>query len=255
MSEDLGGRRIITTATGLTAATSQAFNITAAPPPPPPPASHLNCGRHPRTAWEGKTVLPPVRIAALDASGNVVPSFGGAITIAIGTNPSGGTLSGTLSVNAVNGVATFADLSINNAGNGYTLQAAAKHLTGATSAAFDITAPPPPPPPPATHLQFTVQPTNTLPLLTIQPAVEVTALDAQGNPVPGFTGQVTIAIGHDASLLGNARLSGTLTGAAGNGVARFGGLSIDQPGLGYTLRVTATGLTGAESAPFDIGTP
>src|SRR6266550_2163971 len=57
----------------------------------------------------------------------------------------GGTLSGTTSVNAVNGVATFSTLSINNAGNGYTLTASASGLTGATSTAFNITAPPPPP--------------------------------------------------------------------------------------------------------------
>jgi hypothetical protein len=83
----------------------------------------------------------------------------------------------------------------------------------------------------------------------------VTALDAQGNSVSGFTGIITIAIGHDASLLGNAVLSGALSVTAVNGVARFSNLSIDEIGLGYTLRATATGLTSTESAPFNIGTP
>ena len=45
--------------------------------------------------------------------------------MAIGTNPSSGTLAGTLTVNAVAGVATFANLSINAAGSGYTLGASA----------------------------------------------------------------------------------------------------------------------------------
>ena len=41
--------------------------------------------------------------------------------MAIGTNPGGGTLSGTTTVAAVAGVATFSNLSINKAGTGYTL--------------------------------------------------------------------------------------------------------------------------------------
>jgi len=71
-----------------------------------------------------------------------VTGFTGTITVALGANPGGGTLAGTKSVAAVSGVATFSTLSINNAGTGYTLVASAAGLTGATSAAFNITAPP-----------------------------------------------------------------------------------------------------------------
>src|SRR5205823_11507156 len=42
-------------------------------------------------------------------------------------------------VNAVNGVATFSTLSINNAGSGYNLVATAAGLTSATSAPFTVT--------------------------------------------------------------------------------------------------------------------
>jgi hypothetical protein len=38
-----------------------------------------------------------------------------------------------------------------------------------------------------------------------------------------------------------------------NGVAVFSDLSIDQPGNGYTLVVTAPNVFGVESAPFNIG--
>jgi hypothetical protein len=106
-------------------------------------------------------------------------------------------------------------------------------------------------PPP--HLAFTVQPRTTLPLLTIQPAVQVTVLDALGNRVPSFTGPVTIAIGHNGGTLAPGTLSGTKTVNAVNGVATFSDLSIDQPGNGYTLVVSGAGLTGAESAAFNIG--
>ncbi len=106
-------------------------------------------------------------------------------------------------------------------------------------------------PPP--HLAFTVQPSTTLPLLTIQPAVQVTVLDALGNRAATFSGPVTIAIGHNGGLIMPGTLSGTKTVTAANGVATFSDLSIDQPGNGYTLVVSAAGLTGAESAPFNIG--
>jgi hypothetical protein len=107
--------------------------------------------------------------------------------------------------------------------------------------------------PAATHLAFTVQPSTTLPYLTITPAVQVTALDGLGNPVPSFNGSVTIAIGNNGGLVTPGTLSGTLTVAFVNGVATFSDLSINQLGNGYTLAVTSSGLTGAVSAPFDIG--
>jgi hypothetical protein len=49
------------------------------------------------------------------------------------------TLSGTMTVNAVAGVATFPGLMINAAANGYTITATASGLTAGTSAAFNVT--------------------------------------------------------------------------------------------------------------------
>ena len=106
---------------------------------------------------------------------------------------------------------------------------------------------------PPLHLAFTVQPSTTLPLLTIQPAVQVTALDAGGNRVTSFNGPVTIAIGHNGGTILPGTLSGTKTVTAVNGVATFSNLSIDQLGNGYTLVVSAANVFGAESAPFNIG--
>jgi len=83
--------------------------------------------------------------------------------------------------------------------------------------------------------------------------VQVTVLDALGNRAATFSGPVTIAIGHNGGLIMPGTLSGTKTVTAANGVATFSDLSIDQPGNGYTLVVSAAGLTGAESAPFNIG--
>ncbi len=62
------------------------------------------------------------------------------ITIAIGSNPAGGTLSGTLSaVTGASGIAVFPTLSINKTGN-YTLVASAAGFPAATSVSFPVTA-------------------------------------------------------------------------------------------------------------------
>ena len=61
------------------------------------------------------------------------------MTIAIGTNPGGGTLSGTLSaVTGSTGIATFDTLSINQLGAGYTLVASTAGFSTATSVPFTI---------------------------------------------------------------------------------------------------------------------
>src|SRR5438093_990387 len=101
---------------------------------------------------------------------------------------------------------------------------------------------------PPLHFAFTVEPSTTPPFMAIQPAVQVTVLDAQGNRVTGFNGPVTIAIGHNGSInpLMAGTLSGTKTVTAVDGVAVFPDPSIGQLGDDYTLVVSAAGVTGAE---------
>ncbi len=94
----------------------------------------------------GSAITPAMQVSAKDAAGSVVTGFTGDITIAITTNPSSGTLSGTTTRPAVAGVATFSGVSINNAGNGYRVTATSGSLTAATSSTFNITSAPPPPP-------------------------------------------------------------------------------------------------------------
>jgi hypothetical protein len=91
----------------------------------------------------GAAITPAVQAEIRDQFGARLTTASNSITLAIGTNPSGGTLSGTTTVAAVNGVATFSGLSIDQVGSGYTLAATSAGLIGATSAAFDVTATPP----------------------------------------------------------------------------------------------------------------
>ena len=60
----------------------------------------------------------------------------------------------------------------------------------------------------------------------------VAAEDPFGNVDPNFSGSVTVALSNNP---GGATLGGTLTVTAQNGVATFSGLTLNQPGIGYTL--------------------
>src|SRR5205814_1523553 len=134
-------------------------------------------------------------------------------------------------------------LSVDKAGTGYTLTAAATGLTSPTSAAFNVSAGG------ATHLVFAVQPGNTTAGSAVAPAVQIAAQDAQGNTDPTFTGNVTVAI---AANPGGGTLAGTTSVAAVNGVATFANVSIDKVGTGYTLAASATGPGGTTSTAFNI---
>ncbi len=217
--------------------TSAAFSITGGA------ATHLAFTVPPVTTAAGVAIAPAVKVTALDSLGNSATSFTGAVAIAIGTNPGSGTLSGTTPISAGGGIATFADLSINNLGTGYTLVASSAGLTGATSGPFNIVAGS------ATQLTVTVQPTQTTAGAPITPAVKVTALDGIGNVATSFTGNVTVAIGVNPA---GGTLSGTKTVAAVAGVATFSTLSIDMAGVGYTLAASASGVTGTTSNAFTI---
>lgn len=100
--------------------------------------ANLVFSTQPSNANGGASIAPPIAVHILDAYGNLSSSTA-SISMAIGTNPGGGILSGTLSVAAVAGVATFSDLSINAAGTGYTLVASSAGLANVTSSAFAIT--------------------------------------------------------------------------------------------------------------------
>ena len=127
---------------------------------------------------------PAVAVSVQDSFGNPVTSSAAPISVGIDTNPSSGTLSGTFTVNAVNGVATFGDLSIDRAGSGYTLATFSTGLSGATSGGFNVSVG-------ATNkLAFTVQPTDATAGVGLNPAVQVVAQDAGGNTVTSYVGTV-----------------------------------------------------------------
>jgi VCBS repeat-containing protein len=188
----------------------------------------------------GSPITPAVKVAIQDAAGNTVTSATDAITIAIGNNPNSGTLFGTKTVGAVNGVATFAGLSIDRSGDGYTLAASANGLTGVTSPSFDILSGA------ANRLVFITGPTNRVVGEKFSPALQVQVQDAGGNPVVLATAPITIS----SSVTGT--LSGTATVTPILGTATFNNLAISKAGTGYTLTALASTVSSATSDPFDV---
>jgi Tol biopolymer transport system component len=106
----------------------------------PGPASRLRFSVNPRNTFASRPITPVVQVSVVDAFDNPTVATA-AITVALGAHAGTGVLSGTTRVDAAAGVATFADLSVDQPGTGYTLGASAAGLTGATSASFDVVTP------------------------------------------------------------------------------------------------------------------
>ncbi len=109
----------------------------------PAAANHLVFAQQPATAVAGAAISPAVTVQVVDIYGNLLTGDSTdkvSISLAaLATNPTGAALSGTSTVTVSGGTASFSNLSINNVGNGYQLQAAFGAMTAA-SAAFNVVA-------------------------------------------------------------------------------------------------------------------
>ncbi|MFL5358662.1 beta strand repeat-containing protein [Archangium sp.] len=227
-------RAFVTDSPALTEAASSAFDISAAA------AAKLAFAQQPTDVVAGKAIAPAVTVAVQDAFGNTVGSTA-SITLALKANPGGSTLSGTKTVSAVGGIATFGDLSLQKAEEGYTLQASSGALTVATSGGFAVTAAAP------AKLIFAQQPANGTAGEALG-TVSVKQVDAFDNVTTG-TDEVTLAVGNNP---GDDTLSGTTQVAAVAGTATFTGLSLKKAATGYTLMASSGSLTGSTSSSFNI---
>ena len=181
-------------------------------------------------------------VTAEDGSGNVLTSFNGTVTVALGNNPGGGTLGGTLTTTAVNGVATFSGLTLTMAGSGYTLVTSSGLYAEGITSVFEVT------PASATQLVITQQPPSSVKAGTAF-ALVAAIEDSYGNIVTTANNEVSVAI---ASNPGGATLGGTTTVQAVNGIVTFSNLSLNKKGKGYTLKLTSSGLTGATTSAIQV---
>ncbi len=223
------GYSLLVTGSGLTSATSSKFSVVAGT------ATALSVYVQPPTSVSAGKAFQ-VEIAARDAEGNVATSFTGKVTIALASNPGSATLGGTLTVSAVKGLANFTNLTLNQIGTGYTLQATSTPtLTTVVTNPFNVSAA-------ASKLVITTEPPSTI-AANAGFIVNVSVEDANGNVVTGYTGTVTIAIAGNPS-------GGTVTVSVVNGVASFD-IMLTQPGT-VSLVATSSGLTSATTTSITV---
>ncbi|AKU93303.1 Ig-like domain-containing protein [Vulgatibacter incomptus] len=208
----------------------------------PGAAARLEFVAPPGDGQAGRALRPAVRVEVQDLHGNRILDANTDVTLAL----SDGSLSRTRAAEA--GVASFDDVVIDTPNRasegGYRLIATASGLETATSEEFRITTGVP------SRLRFQTQPSSVAAGESLNFKVEV--LDGAGNAVQDFSGP-TPSI--QARLLSNptaAKLDGTVSVLATNGVATFSALSIGKSASGYTLVVSAPGFEGAESVPFAV---
>lgn len=87
--------------------------------------------------------LGTVVVEVRDATGSVVTAYNDPIVLSLAVNPGNAALSGPVSVNAVNGVATFTGLIVDTAAVGYRLRAVSTVDVSVQSNAFDMALPGP----------------------------------------------------------------------------------------------------------------
>jgi hypothetical protein len=127
-----GGTTTTTTTTGGTTGQQQQVPVKVAFVTQPGAHGLSKAGTAPGQATE---TLPPFQVAIEDAQGNVVTTANNPVTIMLGSGNA--TLSGTLTVNAINGIATFDNVIVSHAGS-FTLVATSPGLQSATSQAFTV---------------------------------------------------------------------------------------------------------------------
>ena len=139
-------------------------------------------------------------IIAEDGQGNPDNTFNGSVTLELADgNGNAAALGGTVTVTAVNGVATYSGLTIDKAASGYTLQAVSTQAPGVAIGTIDVN---------AAATQVVVPAfaatvfTNTLFDLQV-------SRDPYGNVDPNFNGAVTLFIPFTGTVTVSANRSGS----------------------------------------------
>lgn len=234
------GYTLTATASGLTSDVTDPFDVAVGP------AAKLVYTQQPTAIVAGSTITPAVSATVQDAGNNIVTSSSATVSIAISTNPGGGTLSGTLSTTPTNGVVSFGDLSIDKVGTGYKLTISSTGLTSAASSTFNVTVGA------AAKVAFTTQPAGAAAGANLGTQPKVTVQDAFGNTITTSSASVTLSITSGTGTSGAVLTCTANPKAAASGVATFAGCKINLAGTGYTLTATTAGLANGVSTAFNI---
>lgn len=216
------------------------------------PATKLAFIQQPTTTESGSVLAPAITVVAQDANNNTVTNYATNIVISIdvANNPGPGTLSGTTSKPASNGIATFHNLAVTNAGVGYNLRATSAALATALSADFTIN-------PPAvgaviasevdSHLNQQASPYSISQALT----VSVTGAAVYPSTL-GFLGIAKVATSTNSNY--GATNGGHTCSISYEGQLRCWGMNVaSQIGDGTTITRSTPVLIGTGYASVDLG--
>ncbi|HLL06783.1 MAG TPA: Ig-like domain-containing protein [Myxococcaceae bacterium] len=182
--------------------------------------------------------LPVIEVALQDADGATVRGATSAVTLVLASGPAAAELAGTLTVNAVDGVARFSDLRINKAGSGYSLRATSGSLGAATSVTFDVV------PAAASVVELTGLPASMVAGETATGSLLLK--DAFGNVATNYVGTLRFSSSDNTAVLP----ADALFTAADAGQKAFPALSLRRAG---TQQVTVTDVANAAvTASVDV---
>ncbi len=170
--------------------------------------------------------LAPIRFSLQDNASHLAASNNSLVTLTLPGAPAG-TLHGTTSVHAVNGVATFSNLSITTAGT-YTLVATDGSLSSTHSQTFTIN-----PDAASAHLVLTQAPAKSVLVGKPLTPIAATLKDKFGNIIRNNQSAVTLSVAKGPT---NGKTAGTTTLKLANGTVTFNNGSLTHPGP-YTLQL------------------
>jgi hypothetical protein len=225
--------------TGLTNVGSATFNITKA-------SNKLIFTTQPSTPTTAGSAFGTQPVVTVEDTNSRPVTADSTTQVQLTATGGTGTLTCTNAAPTVTqGVATFANCSIDKSGTTYKLTATATGLTSATSNTLTITAGA------ASQVAFTTQPGGGGSGVVWPTQPKVTIQDSLGNTV-NSTASVTLSIA--TQPVGNtATLSCTANPkAAVAGVATFAGCNIVGPAGTYTLTAASAGLTSGTSGNLTI---
>jgi uncharacterized protein (TIGR03437 family) len=232
----VGTYQLLASASGVSSATSVAFNITAGAP-----TSITATGGASQSALINTMYGAPLQATVTDVAGN--PVAGVAVTFNAPLSGASGTFNGQLTIVATTDAQghALASITANNIAGSFAAAASSTAITG--SAVFDLTNLPAG----SSSLVFVQQPANTAAAQTIAPPVTVQVRDASGNPEQVAGIPIVIAL-----YSGTGALTGTVVQLTNSsGVATFNDLRIGATGT-KTLQATSSQQAPATSHPFQI---
>ncbi|MEX0857856.1 MAG: invasin domain 3-containing protein, partial [Balneolaceae bacterium] len=232
----IGSAVINADSTGLTATPSGTITVEHGD------AAKLAIATQPAGGASGDELTTQPVIEIQDAAGNVITDDNATeVSVAI-LSGNDGTLGGTTTATAENGIATFADLALaGTVSEDYKLQFSATELDPADSDPINLSAGL------ASQMTVSTQPEETVAGDTINGMPAVTITDSEGNAVSGI--DVTVSINKTAFA------NGTFTQFTNaSGIAEFNDLILDTADTGYQLTFNAdvSGVDDVNSNNFDI---